>query len=74
MRQLPDTKALALELVRTNTKKEKDKRTELIALIEDYFGKEDAQLIVALIVYFKRPGRFGWLYKEVKKRLEEVEP
>ena len=70
---LPDMDTLFADLVPAyNITKDVINREELISLIEDYFGEEDARLVLAIALYFKRPVRYGWLYQEIKKKLEEI--
>ncbi len=70
--KLPDQKTLLIELIPSYRKSESTaNRQKLISLIEEYFGEHDAHLILAIALYFKRPGCYQWLGRKVIEKLEE---
>ncbi len=69
--KLPDTETLLIELISVKGKNTAN-RQKLASLIEEYFGEHDAHLVLAIALFFKRPGQYSWLYTRIKEALEEV--
>ncbi len=49
------------------------RRIRLLHLIEEYFGEEDARLVLEIAAYFKYPNKYRELYEEIVKKLKEAE-
>jgi len=70
---LPDIETLIVELTLASSSdsKEKEKRHKLIREIEEYFGEEDAQIVLAIALYFRRPSQHFYLYKDLMEVLSD---
>ena len=68
-----DIEDVIVHLIQVGRKSVKKGRMELIDLIEDYFGKDDALLVLMIALYFKNPGKFGWLEKEIRNAMEVLD-
>jgi len=68
---LPDIEDLIVELTSTSTsnRKEKEKRRKLVREIEEYFGEHDARIVLAIALYFRRPSKHFYLYKDLMEVL-----
>ncbi len=71
---IPDIETLIHELIPSWSEKRNVSdircRMEIATLIEDYFGKEDARLVLAIALYFKFPSKYYWLCPLLKERLQ----
>ena len=47
-------------------------RRKLIELVFEYFGEDDAELVLKICLFFKRPGVYQHVGKEVVEKLTKL--
>lgn len=66
---LVDFETAMVELVPSRGGK---RRRELLELLKEYFGDYDATLILNVCLLFKKPGKYSFLERRIRKAMENL--